>query len=152
MDETNEKVDAPSLSLREPKHAYRAACTRIDNRIISREPARRLMSALMNNRATYGPVCRRSINSCTNGYREFTTRNPDIRLCAIPSIHPSIPGFWIPFLLLFRWYSLLDVRMFEDNDSRFEIEFFFFLFFSFGILLDVRLQQIEIKIICNVFS
>lgn len=26
--------------------------------------------------------------------------------------------------------------MFEDNDSRFEIEFFFFLFFSFGILLN----------------
>ena len=46
----------PSPSLRGSKHAYRAACTRIDNRIISREPARRLMSALMNNRATYGPV------------------------------------------------------------------------------------------------
>lgn len=55
----------------------------------------------------------------------------EIRIFVFVRSRPSIldSGFWIPFLLLFRRYSLLDVRMFEDNDSRFEIEFFFF--FSF---------------------
>lgn len=149
MDETNEKVDAPSPSLRGPKHAYRAACTRIDNRIISREPARRLMSALMNNRATYGPVCRRSINSCTNGYREFTTRNPDIRLCAIPSIHPSPDSgflFYFYFDDILCWMWECSRIMIRDSRSNF---FFSFLFFWNFV---ERLQQIEIKIICNVFS
>lgn len=94
----------PSPLVTRPKHAHRSACTPIDNRIISREPARRLMSALMNNRLRMA-LCRRSINRSTNGYREFTPRNPDIRLCAIviPSIHPRI-------LDSFRGYLCENVR------------------------------------------
>lgn len=102
----------PSPLVTRPKHAHRSACTPIDNRIISREPARRLMSALMNNRLRMA-LCRRSINRSTNGYREFTPRNPDIRLCAIV-IHPS------PDSGFFSGISLLDARTFEDNASRFE--------------------------------
>lgn len=119
----------------------RIACTPIDNRIISREPARRLMSALMNNRLRMA-LCRRSINRSTNGYREFTPRNPDIRLCAIviPSIHPRILDSFRGYLC---WMRERSRTMQVDSNS---IRFVFspnldsLLFSPFGILLDVRSQ------------
>lgn len=131
----------PSPLVTRPKHAHRSACTPIDNRIISREPARRLMSALMNNRLRMA-LCRRSINRSTNGYREFSPRNPDIRLCAIviPSIHPRILDSFRGYLCWMRERS----RTMQVGSN--SIRFVFSpnldsLFFSpFGILLDVRSQ------------
>lgn len=131
----------PSPLVTRPKHAHRSACTPIDNRIISREPARRLMSALMNNRLRMA-LCRRSINRSTNGYREFTPRNPDIRLCAIviPSIHPRILDSFRGYLCWMRERS----RTMQVGSN--SIRFVFspnldsLLFSPFGILLDVRSQ------------
>lgn len=131
----------PSPLVTRPKHAHRSACTPIDNRIISREPARRLMSALMNNRLRMA-LCRRSINRSTNGYREFSPRNPDIRLCAIviPSIHPRILDSFRGYLCWMRERS----RTMQVGSN--SIRFVFspnldsLLFSPFGILLDVRSQ------------